>query len=85
MIESGGGKKNAQKVMINISIVEFAQITDFGTYTDIFAYHFLTQYIDFSLLNRDIGRKSHPDLNQPENSGLDVPINNMGVLNEAQR
>ena len=36
-----------------------------GTYPDIFAYHFLTQYIDFSPLNLDIGGKSHADLNHP--------------------
>jgi len=31
MIESDTGRKNAQEVMINITIVEFAQIADYGT------------------------------------------------------
>ncbi len=31
MIESDTGKKNGQEVMINITIVKFAQITDYGT------------------------------------------------------
>ena len=30
--ESDTGKKNAQKVMINITMVEFAQIAGYGTY-----------------------------------------------------
>jgi hypothetical protein len=34
MIESDTGRKNAQEVMINITIVEFAQIADYGTYCE---------------------------------------------------
>jgi len=36
--ESDTGRKNAQEVMINITMVKFAQITDYGTYHAIF-YH----------------------------------------------
>ena len=31
MIESGGGKKNTQEVMINITIVKFPVIAGYGT------------------------------------------------------
>ena len=31
MIESGGGKKNAQKVMITITIVKFVCTSGYGT------------------------------------------------------
>ena len=31
MIESDTGRKNGQEVMINVTIVEFAQIPDYGT------------------------------------------------------
>jgi len=64
MIESDTGKKNAQKVTISITILEFPVIPGYGTKPDIFAYLFLPQYIDFSPLNLDIGRKNHADLGQ---------------------
>ena len=31
MIESDTGRKNGQEVMINVTIVEFAQIAGYGT------------------------------------------------------
>ena len=31
MIESDTGKRNAQRVMINVTIVKFAQIPGYGT------------------------------------------------------
>ncbi len=44
MIELGGGK-NAQGVMITITIVKFVWISDYGTYTDIFGWRKEVQYI----------------------------------------
>ena len=58
-------RKNAQEVMINITIVKFAQIPGYGTKPDIFVCPFLPQYVGPSPLNLHIGRKSHGDLNQP--------------------
>jgi hypothetical protein len=65
MIESDIGKKNAQRVTINITILEFPVIPGYGTKPDIFVCPFLPQYIEPSPLNLHIGPKSHGDLNQP--------------------
>ncbi len=54
MVESDTDRKNAQKVMINITIVKFAQITDYGTYCGILGYskrHKIWQYGPKGFLN----------------------------------
>ena len=43
--ESDTGEKNAQKVMISITIVEFAQIAGYGTYVKVLDRRNQGQYV----------------------------------------